>query len=520
MIHPSQLPLIPLPNGRANVELERMPLPKTLCADAGPFEPAYLKVFARRAGVALGGAGPAVLRCAKNEGFPAESYRLKVSRERGIQIEAADGRGLCWALTTLAALRDENGVPYCDIVDAPRFGHRGILLDSVRHFFPVGVVKELIETLSMAKINVLHWHLSDDQGWRVESKRFPQLHEQCAPDYYTQDEIKDIVAFALARGVEIIPEIDLPGHTTSILAAYPGLSCSGKRVALGKGWGIYAIILCPGKDEVFDFLLPLLEEIAALFPSERFHLGGDEAPKGEWKACERCQKRMRTEGLANEEELQGWFTARLADHMRGLGKRVICWNESLQDAGLREKAPDLIGQYWAEMRKEGPTRRFWERGGELIFSDYLGTYLDQPHGTVQLKQTYAYGPGLPGRGRNDYPALGLEACLWTEYIPDREKLALQAFPRAYALAEAAWTQPLKKDYGQFRGRLALWLARRPGMGFTPPEQADMGLRQRWRERKAFLLMQKNAPKPENSAKLDEGGFNPAFFTRWLKSLFS
>jgi len=500
-----------------------------LAVARGDFAHGPLEAFAQRAGVTSVEDGPPLLRLYRNAAFPAEAYRLRVTKERGIQIEAATEQGLCWALATLYTLIDSGrpGVPakpagfvgwlpYCDITDRPRYAYRGILLDFVRHFFPVDTVKVFIDTLSLVKINTLHWHLTDDQGWRIESKRFPALHENCSPDFYTQEEIRDIVAFAAARGVQIVPEIDLPGHTTSILSVLPQLGCAGKTVRLGDAPGIYSVLLCPGKEAVFDLLLPLLEEVAALFPAPLFHLGGDEAPKGEWLACPDCRRRMEQEGLASAEELQGWFTARLATHLRKLGKRPVCWNESLLSAHLQREAPDLIAQYWAEMHTEGPARRFWESGGAMIFSDYLRVYLDQPHGSNPLKAVYAYAPGLPyHRPKQPLPALGMEACVWTEYIATPERLAQMAFPRAHALAEAAWTRPARKDYADFRRRLDAWLARLPGIGFTPPALADPRGLARYRQRAAFMRMQATAPKPENNAWLG-GRLAPSYLPRWLK----
>jgi len=518
----SSLPLLPLPNGRMHIYGEKLAFPSRLRVSSekwGDIDPAYLTVFAWRAGLKITQDGPVLLRFYRNSLFPEEGYRLRVTKDRGIQIEAADERGVCWALATLCALLENSEVPCCDIMDAPAYAHRGILLDSARHFFPVDTVKDLIEAISLAKLNVLHWHLTDDQGWRVESKLFPKLHEQCAPLYYTQEELREVTEFARARGVEIIPEIDLPGHVTSILSIYPELSCSGRQLEMAPAWGIHSTILCAGKEEVFELLLPLLEEIAEIFSSPRFHLGGDEAPKSEWENCPLCWQRMEKEGLDSTEELQGWFTARMADHLRELGKQPICWNESLLAECLPELAPDLTVQYWAEMHKEGPTRRFWENGGPIIFSDFMNAYLDQPHGFTSMKKVYAYEPGLPGFRPDPLdplgPVAGMEACVWTEYIETPEQLARMTFPRAYAMAEAAWTKPCRKDYNSFRCRLALWLERFPGPGFTPPEDADPSLVARYKERHDWLHLQKNAPRPDgNNAGI--GGM-PAlgYALRWL-----
>ena len=508
--------LLPLPNGRTEFSGESIALPRELAVDRSDFAAEPLEVFAQRVGVTLTGEGPPLLRLYRNAGFPAEGYRLRVTKARGIQIEAATEQGLGWALVTLVMLIDGEQVPCCDIIDQPKYKYRGILLDCVRHFFPLETVKAFIDALSMVKINRLHWMLTNDQGWRIESKLFPQLHENNAPEYYTQDEIREVVAFASARGIEIVPEVDVPGHTTAILSVWPELGCQGKKVRLGDAPGIYSVILCPGKEAVFELLLPLLEEMAALFPSPLFHLGGDEAPKSEWRACPDCQQRMKELGLASEEELQGWFTARLAEHMRGLGKRVVCWNESLLSAHLQQETPDLIAQYWAEMHTEGPSKQFWENGGEMIFSDYLRVYLDQPHGSNPMSTVYGYAPGLPYyTPKEPLPALGLEACVWTEYIATPEKLAQMTFPRAYALAEATWTEPARKDYADFRRRLDVFLARFPGMGFTPPALCDPKGFERYRERARFMKMQALAPKPENNGGAG-GAIAPSYLVRWAK----
>ena len=490
---PDYLPLIPRPNGPVAVSGERLALPAVLRVAAPDFSEEFFRIYAERAGVEIvinepgtsSPYDPPLLAVSLDEDLPPEAYRLRVAGE-GIQIEAADDRGLCWALVTLAALTEDGGLPFCEIEDAPRFAYRGFLLDSVRHFFPVETVKSLIEMTSMVKINAFHWHLTDDQGWRIESKRFPALHEQCAPEYYTQDEIREVIEFARLRGVEVIPEVDVPGHATAILAAYPKLGCAEKPVALAKNAGIRSVILCAGKDSVFDTLDPLLEEIAALFPSPRFHLGGDEAPKDEWKKCSHCARRVEEEGLRDLEDLQGWFTARLARPLIDGGKQIICWNESLRSPRLLEEVPDLIGEFWAELHELGATKRFWEQGGDMIFAGEFAAHLDLPHGAVPLKKSYNYGPGVLGFKGKGLPALGLEACVWTEYIATQERLAALAFPRTYAIAESAWTQPEHKDYKSFLARLDVWLARFPGIGYTPPKKADPGFIAGWKEKIAFF----------------------------------
>jgi hexosaminidase len=513
------LPLIPLPNGKARVETERLALPPALRVETGGFPMEFFQVYAQRGGIAISGEGPPFLRISRNGKRPPEGYRLRIKRD-GITIEAADDRGLCWALTTLAALTQNGSAPCCDVEDAPRFAYRGFMMDSARRFFPVDVVKTMIELMSMVKINVFHWHLTDDQGWRLESRRFPALHEQNPAEYYSRDEIRDMVEFARLRGMEIIPEIDLPGHATAILAAYPKLSCSEKQVKVDCAPGIRRVILCPGKEDVFELLFPLLEEIAELFPSQYIHLGGDEAPKDEWKTCGHCKRRMEREGLADYEELQGWFTAQLAEHLRGLGKKAICWNESLLSRRLPEDVKDITIQYWAEVSKVGPAHRFWRNGGSVVFSDQFYAYLDLAYGTVTLKKAYSCEPGMLGFKGKGLPALGLETCLWSEFVRTTEQLAAQAFPRAYAIAEAAWARPERKDYGGFRKRLDMWLAHYPGIGSYPPGKADPNWIARCKGRIAFLRKQSKALDKENQNNAGLGGkIHWRYLLRWLRNYF-
>ena len=515
------LPLIPLPNGKAEIGGERVVVPAALRVDSGDFAMEFFNVFAQRTGIELSEENPAFLTASRSEALPPEAYRLRVAKEH-IEIEAADEQGLCWALVTLAALTEDGQTPVCDIEDEPLFVYRGFMMDSVRNFFPVSTIKTLIELTSMVKMNVFHWHLTDDQGWRVESKRFPLLQEQnlVAGEYYTQDEIRDVIEFARLRGVDVIPEFDVPGHATAIMAAYPELSCSGKPVKVAPHAGIRRVILCGGKDSVFDLLFPLLEEMAELFPSRYVHLGGDEAPKDEWSNCPHCRRRVEEEGLADFEALQGWFTARLAAHLRGFGKQIICWNESLLSERLPEEVEDLTIQYWAEARKVGPARRFWKQGGSMIFSDEFGTYLDLPHGATTMKKVYNYKPAVIGFKGKDLPALGIEAAQWTEFISTEEKLGLLTFPRVYASAEAAWTQHERKEYKDFLRRLDLWLAKYPGMGFTPPEKADPNLIERYKENIAFLrhlstFLDKNYP---DNAGIG-GKLDWRYALRWVRNYF-
>lgn len=395
--------------------------------------------------------------------IPAEGYRMTVTPE-GVTIAAWDENGKFYGMQTLMQLsqgQKEFAVPCGVYEDAPRFPYRGFMIDSGRHFFPVEAVKKMIVQAAQLKLNVLHWHLSEDQGYRIESKKFPRLNEISSwrteedgsryGGYYTQEEIRDVVKFAGERFMTVIPEIDLPGHTTAIVAAYPELSCSGEPAEVECHWGIFPRILCAGEEKVYGFLRELLDEVCELFPAPWFHIGGDEAPKGEWKKCEKCQEVIRREGLEDEEALQAWFTARLVEYLNGKGKTVIGWNEILASGTLGLGA---VAQYWTNGGASYSAREI-PKGRKFIFSNSDSFYLDYDPYLITMKGVYAYEPMIPG-GEAIKPEqiLGLEAPLWAERIETPERLEYMAFPRLAALAENAWTKD--RDYDDFCGRLKVY----------------------------------------------------------------
>ncbi|MCD8021662.1 MAG: beta-N-acetylhexosaminidase [Lachnospiraceae bacterium] len=463
------------------------------------------------------GVKPDILLCKERESstgkeFSQEGYELTVS-EDGIRIAAASEQGVVWALTTLALAVDEEGndqISCGRICDAPRYAHRGLSLDCARHFFPAEEVKKIIEEISLAKMNVLHWHLTDDQGWRIESKRFPKLCERYsrpqagisagqsegalsngagtdpAREYYTQDEIRKICEYARVRGVEVIPEIDMPGHVSALLHAYPEYSCSGKKVRVATAGGIYPIILCGGQEKTYSFLEDLLEEIIPLFPGKRVHLGGDEAPKGEWKKCPYCQAKMQDRGFTQWEDMQGYFMTRVTAILEKYGKTAICWNETLRASNHPE---NMQAQYWTLQHRD-TMETFAKAGGAWIYSDMFELYLDYPYSMTPLKKLYGTVPHL---GDEDVSGqenlLGLECCLWSEHITETEKLEKLLFPRTYAVAEISWNGVKNREiatrceqnasssdavsedaaYTEFEARLGRAIASRlhPQLAYTP-----------------------------------------------------
>lgn len=342
-------------------------------------------------------------------------------------------------------------------------------LDCARHFFSVSTVKKVIEGISFGGMNVLHWHLSDDHGWRIESKKFPRLHE-CSGQYYTQEEIKEVVAFAKEHGIEVIPEIDMPGHNLALLTAFPEYSCAEKPVTLAKARGIYQTILCAGKQSTMDFIEEVLEEIIPLFDSQYFHIGGDEAPKDEWKKCPHCNAKMKELGLTSYEDLQGYFTAQICDILRKHGKTPICWNDALLANNIPE---DVTVQYWTiDYAKEMKT--FIEKGGKWIYSDMFELYFDYPHSMIPLKKVYEFNPHLyKDRIPNEDGLIGFECCCWTEHIETEKDLCEHIFPRVYALAERA-SGVERTDYKAFKERVRekVKLLEEAGIPYTKEEWWD------------------------------------------------
>ena len=421
-------------------------LSKQICVNHS-FTDEVLSVFCDRTSVIHDHNSEISLCIHRKEELDNEEYLLQIS-EDNVDIYASSQRGVKWALTSLYLLTEKGEVPCCEIKDKPRYAHRGLLLDCCRHFFTVEEVKKIIEEMSLVKMNVLHWHLSDDQGFRIESKRFPELNDVSKP-FYSQEEIKEVVQYASLRGVDILPEIDMPGHTSAILATYPQYGCFHEKTEVKSLGGIYPIILCPGKDETLEFVKELLEEIVPLFPYRFFHLGGDEAPKVNWKRCPDCQDRIKEEGLANENDLQAWFTGKAIETLKKHDKTPIVWNDLLEADKIPE---DIAVQYWS-LNYARSMNDFVSSGGRFIYSDMFELYLDYPPAMTPLKKIYEIQPHISKLPCADASSLmGIEACIWTEHITEEEKLERMLFPRLLAVAEISWSQK-HDDYSEFKERV-------------------------------------------------------------------
>lgn len=419
----------------------------------------------------------------REESLGKEAYRLKVDAN-GVEIKASDRAGAYYALQSVRMLgrfdEGKNEIPYVTIQDAPQFQWRGIHLDESRHFFGMEHIKSLLDDMFRLKLNVFHWHLTDDQGWRVEIKKYPLLTEigskrrfthiggwGCAktdntpygPYFYTQDQIKEIVDYAAERCIHIVPEIDAPAHFAAALAAYPHLACRNlKREVFGcmgdiffKKEGIkdWNRPLCLGKKESVQFIFDVYDEICELFPFSYFHVGGDECDVSEWKTCPDCQKAMKEYGFKNEKELQKKLTNELCEYLKKKGKHMIAWNDVLNQ-GIDRLDGSMVIQQWLPGQDKN-TKHFAASGGKIIMSNHKSFYFDMPYAQYPLANTYKFTPEK--YGITDYDSvLGVEGETWTEWIDSFSKVQLHQHPRMEALAEVAWTPAKKRDYAQFLKR--------------------------------------------------------------------
>jgi len=422
-------------------------------------------------------------------GIEAEAYELEVGA-RGIGLEAPALAGVFYGLQSLKQLIAETEspsswtVPAVEIADTPRFPYRGMHLDVGRHFFPVPFIKRYIDLLATYKMNVFHWHLTEDQGWRLEIQGYPRLTEvgSCRAEtmveknfdpfvgdgteycgFYTQAEAREIVEYARERFVTVMPEIELPGHSVAALAAYPEFACTPGPFQVATRWGVTRDIYCP-KEETFEFLENVLAEVMDIFPSPYIHIGGDEAPKTAWEQSEFAQEVIRREGLADEEELQSWFIRRIEGFLNANGRRLVGWDEILE-GGL---APDATVMSWRGV--EGGIQAARE-GHDVIMTPNSHVYLDHYQGdTLQeplaiggyspLKRVYAYEPVPAELTRTEARhVLGAQGNVWTEYIATTDHLEYMAVPRLLALSEVVWSPSSQRDWDGFTDRLQGQLAR-------------------------------------------------------------
>ncbi len=416
-----------------------------------------------------------------------EAYRLMINNNK-INISGSDAAGVFYGIQSLIQLSEPWEtmqtrllvLPRTFIQDKPAFAYRGMHLDVGRHMFPVEAVKSYIDMLARYKMNRFHWHLTEDQGWRIEIKQYPKLQEVAAyrketlkghysdqphqfdgkryGGYYTQEEVKEIVRYAQERFITVIPEIELPGHAQAAIAAYPELGCTGKPVEVATKWGIFEDVYCPS-EETFTFLENVLTEVMALFPSEYIHIGGDECPKTQWEESDLCQKIIKEEGLKDEHGLQSWFIQRIERFLNSKGRQIIGWDEILE-GGL---APNATVMSW---RGEAGGIEAAKQGHDVVMTPTTYCYFDY-YQSNQPDEPLAIGGYLPlDKVYNYYPVpeelseeeakhiLGAQGNVWTEYIPTPSKLQYMAYPRMQALSEVVWTGKKKPGYDNFVKRLS------------------------------------------------------------------
>lgn len=411
-----------------------------------------------------------------------EAYTIMVDK-KGVTIAGSTPKGVFYGVQTLRKSLPVGAatvvrLPSVKISDSPRFVHRGMMLDCSRHFFPLEFVKRYIDLIAMHNMNVFHWHLSDDQGWRIEIKKYPELtikgsrrsgtvigYNTALDDsipyggYYTQEQAREIVEYARQRYVTVIPEIDMPGHMLAALATYPELGCTGGPYEVGHRWGIYKDVLCVGNDKIYDFCEGVLDEIMQIFPSKLIHIGGDETPTEVWEKCPKCIKRAEDNNMTVK-QVQSYFTSRIEKYVNSRGRRIIGWDEILGG----DISQSAVIQSWRDT-KHG--RIAAEAGHDVIMSPTSHCYFDYSQadeknskyeptlcgGYIPVEKVYAFEPCDENISESSRPhILGVQANIWAEYLLYPNQVEYQALPRMAALAEVQWTSG-KKDYQAFLKRL-------------------------------------------------------------------
>ncbi len=434
-----------------------------------------------------------------------EGYLLEV-RENGVSLSANTETGLFYAYQTFVQMLPPDVVkktyrsvtlPQCTILDYPRFEWRGAHLDVCRHFFPVKFIKKYIDVMAAYKLNRFHWHLSNDHGWRLPSERYPLLNRvgswrvdrdnqpwgKADPPgegeratyggYYTAEEIAEVVEYAAARGITVVPEVEIPGHCSAILASYPSLGCTGESVAIpiGPYWPATAI-LCAGNDSTLAFINDILDEVAALFPSPYIHIGGDEALYNHWRECPKCRQRKTSNHLADEQQLQGWLMRQAADHLRSLGKIPMGWDDIVDCGGMGSGG--VVTAYRNQKEAEKAARAGYkvvQCPSELCYLDhYQADVRYQPAavgGMTTLAQAYSYDPAP--KGMNSHVAkniLGGQCNLWTEYVNTPAHAEYMLLPRMLAISEALWSQPERREWSRFRKKVEAQKDRLTAKGYN------------------------------------------------------
>jgi glycosyl hydrolase family 20, domain 2 len=411
-----------------------------------------------------------------------EAYTININN-KNIKISGFTSAGVFYGIQTLRkslpicnAINNPIVLPAAEIKDAPRFKYRGMMLDCSRHFFSIDFIKKFIDLIALHNMNTFHWHLNDDQGWRIEIKKYPKLVEIGSVrtgtvmgrnsdvddsikygGYYTQEQCREIVEYARQRHITVIPEIDMPGHMKAVLASYPNLGCTGGPYKVGHNWGVYYDVLCIGNEDTFKFVEGVLDEIIDIFPSRYIHIGGDETPTKRWSECSKCEKIMQKEGLPIN-KLQAYFTNRIEKYLNSKGRSIIGWDEILD--GDINKSATIMSWRGIEPGEKGA-----KMGHDVIMSPTSHCYFDyaqtkeqysepltQVH-SLDVEQVYSLDPAPKTMSEESKKhILGVQANLWTEYISNPNLATYMLLPRMAALSEVQWTSPAQKDFKQFKIR--------------------------------------------------------------------
>lgn len=444
---------------------------------------------------------------AKDRG--AEGYILETSVGE-VVITASTAAGFFYGAQTLIQMFPASAVdvkdamiqlPVLSISDAPRFTWRALMVDCCRHFWTMDEMKKILDYMASMKLNILHWHLTEDQAWRIEIKKYPILTEKGAwrngvgfdlpadsttayrpsdgmyGGFYSQDDCRELVAYAALRGIAVMPEIEIPGHSCALLNAYPAFGCTGEPVEVPLTAGIFPEIACAGNEDAMKFFEDVLTEVAEIFPFEFVHIGGDEAPKENWKKCPKCQARMKEVGAKDEEQLQNWVTKRMEDHLRKVGKRLIGWDEILEGDNISSTAGVMVWRSWKNPR---PELAALANGHDMIMSPTSNCYFDykqsesgdEPHAIKSthfntLERVYAFEPVNELIPDDKIPFVkGGQANIWTEFIPNAAHLEYMLAPRLSAMAEVLWSPKELRNFDCFRTRMAGQVQRLEAAGFN------------------------------------------------------
>jgi hexosaminidase len=420
-----------------------------------------------------------------------EAYSLDI-RGDGVRICASSAAGLFYGAQTFRQLLppavEKEGLtnnielPQLHIEDRPRFPHRGFMLDDARHFYDKEEIKRVIDLIALHKFNRFHWSLTNDQGWRIEIKKYPRLtqvgsvrkrtqvygwllakpifDEKPYGGFYTQDDIHEIVTYAGENFIEVIPEINSPGHATAAIASYPELSCSGESTEVESRVTVLSRPMCVGRETTFEFLKDVFVEVAGLFPYGFIHVGGDEVNKRPWRNCPHCQRRIKEEGLKTGADLQTYFENRLVKILQSQDSKVIAWSEVMND----NLDPAVVNQFWFFPARKKSIAGL-KQGRKTIVSDASYLYMDYSYRVTELIKTYTFEPQFPQISDEQAANLiGIEAALWSEYVYSRNRLDWQMFPRLLAVSEVAWMEKSARDFHDFLTRLEKYEQRLETMG--------------------------------------------------------